>query len=45
VASSAGEAETGGLVAEHDVLGDAEPGYEVELLVDGGDAGQVGRLR
>jgi hypothetical protein len=41
----AGEPEAGGLVAEHDVVGDGQARHEVELLVDGGDPGGVGGLR
>ena len=43
--AAADEAEDPGLVAEERVLGDAEVVDEVELLVDGGDAGLHGGLR
>ncbi len=39
------EAQPGRLVAEHDVLRDRQAGHQVQLLVDGGDAGGVGGLR
>jgi hypothetical protein len=40
-----GEPEPGRFVAEHHVLRDAQPGHQVQLLVDGGDAGLVSGLR
>ena len=38
------ESQPGRLVAEHHVLGDAEPRHQVQFLVDGGDPGLVGGL-
>jgi hypothetical protein len=40
----AGDPQVGALAAEEDVVGDGEPGDQVQLLVDGRDAQRHGRL-